>query len=119
MSAEAGVPEVVPEDEKRVNVGYAVLATYAWGWVSGLVVYLAVKDNKFLKWNGMQSIILSAIAMVASIILGLIPFVGWFLAFAISIAALVFVVITVVKAFKGEKYKVPGIGKLADKAVKY
>jgi uncharacterized membrane protein len=85
----------------------AGLLCYLVGWISGLVFFLIEKDSQFVKFHAMQSII----TFGACFILGFIPIVGWF----IWIIALVLWIILMVKAYKGEKFKLPVIGDLAEK----
>lgn len=111
--------EIMIDNEKEVNVGYSIIVAYLWGWVSGLIIYLLEKNNRFLKWNAMQSIILSVSMILANLIFGFIPYVGRFLVGVISIVFLVFIILVIVNSFKGIKYKIPGISVLADKWTKY
>jgi len=121
---------VHPDFKKKSSTGMesqiAVLVAYLFSWVSGLVIYLIEKENKFVKYHAMQALIIGIIDVIILIvcfgIFGWIPFVnilflviGW-LALA---ACLGFKIVAIVKAFKGEVYRIPGISKLADKYVKY
>jgi len=85
----------------------AGLLCYLVGWVSGLVFFLIEKDSKFVKFHAMQSII----TFGACAILSFIPIVQW----VIWILALVLWIILMIKAYKGEKFKLPVIGDLAEK----
>jgi uncharacterized membrane protein len=85
----------------------AGLLCYVVGWITGLIFFLIEKDSKFVKFHAMQSII----TFGACTILGFIPIVNWF----IGIVALVLWILLMVKAYKGEKFKLPVIGDLAEK----
>jgi len=85
----------------------AGLLCYLVGWVSGLVFFLIEKDSKFVKFHAMQSII----TFGACAILSFIPIVQW----VIWVLALVLWIILMIKAYKGEKFKLPVIGDLAEK----
>jgi len=129
--AEEKKTEVHPDFEKKSSTGIqpqiAVLIAYIFGWIGGLIIYLIEKENKFVKYHGMQALILGIVEVllivVVSIILGLIPYIGWFLfswlGYVASVACWVFGIIAIVKAFSGELYRIPGVSKLADKWVKY
>jgi uncharacterized membrane protein len=93
----------------------AGLLCYVLGWISGLVFYLIEKDNKFVRFHAMQSIIVFGALFVARFILAWIPFIGWLLAFIITILALILWIVLMVKAYQGEKYKLPWAGDLAEK----
>lgn len=85
----------------------AGLLCYIAGWVSGLVFFLIEKDSKFVKFHAMQSII----TFVACVVLSFIPVVQW----VVWVLALVLWIILMIKAYQGEKFKLPVIGDLAEK----
>jgi uncharacterized membrane protein len=93
----------------------AGLLCYVLGWISGLVFFLIEKKNKFVRFHAMQSIIVFGTLTVASIVLGWIPFIGFVISWIISILALILWIILMIKAFQGEKFKLPWAGNLAEK----
>ena len=95
----------------------AGLLCYVLGWVSGLVFILIEKENKFVRFHAMQSIIVFGVLTVARIILAWIPIIGWILGIIIGIGAFVLWIILMIKAYQGEKYKLPWAGNLAEKQV--
>ena len=95
----------------------AGLLCYVLGWVSGLVFILIEKENKFVRFHAMQSIIVFGALTVARIILAWIPIIGWILGIIIGIGAFVLWIILMIKAYQGEKYKLPWAGNLAEKQV--
>ena len=92
----------------------AGLLCYVLGWVSGLVFILIEKENKFVRFHAIQSIIVFGILSLASIILSRILFLGGI----IGILGLVLWIVLMIKAYQGEKYKVPWAGNLAEKQIK-
>ncbi len=93
----------------------AGLLCYVLCWISGLVFILIEKENKFVRFHALQSIIVFGILTVASILIGWIPFIGWMIGGLISVLALVLWIVLMVKAYQGEKYKLPWAGDLAEK----
>jgi uncharacterized membrane protein len=93
----------------------AGLLCYVLGWISGLVFFLIEKKNKFVRFHAMQSIIVFGTLTVASIVLGWIPFIGFVISWLISILAFILWIILMIKAFQGEKFKLPWAGNLAEK----
>ncbi len=85
----------------------AGLLCYVVGWITGLIFFLIEKESHFVKFHAMQSII----TFGACVILSFIPFVNW----VIWIIAIVLWIILMVKAYQGQKFKLPGIGDLAEK----
>jgi len=100
-----------------LEANVAGLLCYVLGWITGLVFILIEKENKFVRFHAMQSIIVFGAITVASIIFNLIPFIGWFLGVLLSILALVLWIILMIKAYQGDKYKLPWAGELAEKQV--
>ena len=101
----------------------AGLLCYVLGWVGGLVFILIEKDNKFIRFHAVQSIVAFGsinIIMIALSILGLMPFFGVIFLIAKWILGLpVFVlwIVLMVKAFQGTKYKLRWAGDFAEKQV--
>lgn len=95
----------------------AGLLCYVVGWITGLIFIIIEKDNKFVRFHAMQSIIVFGILTVARIILGWIPFIGWIFGIIIGILAFVLWIILMIKAFQGEKYKLPWAGNFAEKQI--
>lgn len=98
-----------------LNENVAGLLCYVLGWVSGLVFFLIEKENKFVRFHALQSIIVFGALFVAGFILGYIPFIGWLISGLISVLALVLWIILMIKAYQGEKFKLPWAGDLAEK----
>ena len=102
-----------------VEENVAGLLCYVAGWVSGLVFFLIEKDSKFVKFHAMQSIItfvpLMIVWLVVRGIFYLIPFVGWVITSLVGVLFLVLWIVLMIKAYQGEKFKLPVIGDLAEK----
>lgn len=99
----------------ELDENVAGLLCYVLGWISGLVFFLIEKKNKFVRFHAMQSIIVFGTLTVASIVLGWIPFIGFVIGWLIWILAFVLWIILMVKAYQGEKFKLPWSGNLAEK----
>jgi len=126
--AEEKKVEVHPDFNKKSSTGMepkiAVLLAYLFSWLGGLIIWLIEKENKFVKWNALQALILGiveAIIVILMIIFGWIPFIGWLfvvIGWLALVAILVAVIIAIVKAFSGETFRIPGISSLTDKYFK-
>lgn len=88
------------------------LLAYLVGWISGLILYLISKDP-YIRFHAMQSIILFAALSIINIVFGFIPFIS-FIVILINIAAFVLWIVLMVKAYSGEKFKLPVIGDIAE-----
>ena len=118
------------EANKKSSIGLdpkiANLLAYLFSWLGGLIIWLMEKENKFVKWNALQALILGIIEvasiLVISVILGLIPYVGWFffywLGYVIAGVAWVLAIVAIIMGFSGKTFRIPVISKLADKYFK-
>ena len=101
----------------------ANLLAYLFSWLGGLIIWLLEKENKFVKWNALQALILGIIEVasiiVISILLGLIPYIGWFffswLGWLIAGAAWVLAVVAIIMSFNGKTFRIPVIAGMVDK----
>jgi uncharacterized membrane protein len=99
----------------ELDENVAGLLCYVLGWVSGLVFFLIEKKNKFVRFHALQSIIVFGVLTLASIVIGWIPFIGWVINMLIGVLAIVLWILLMIKAYQGEKYKLPWAGNLAEK----
>lgn len=104
---------------EKISIGLAEniagLLCYVLGWISGLVFLLLEQENKFVRFHAIQSIIVFVIIMIIGLILSSIPFVGTILAWIVSMVGIVFWIVLMIKAYQGNKYKLPWAGNLAEK----
>ena len=96
----------------------AGLLCYVLGWVTGIIFFILEKDNKDVRFHAMQSIIVFGAITVLIIIFSFIPFIGWIINILLYILSLILWIVLMMKAYKGEKYKVPVAGDIAEKQVK-
>jgi uncharacterized membrane protein len=93
----------------------AGLLCYVVGWITGLIFFLVEKDNKFVRFHAMQSIIVFGGLTVIGIILGMIPILGWVVGALLWLLAVVLWILLMVKAYQNTWYKLPWVGDLAEK----
>jgi uncharacterized membrane protein len=101
-----------------MQANVAALLSYLAGFITGIIFYVIEKDNKFVRFHAMQSIIVFGALFVLNMILAFIPFIGWILMPVVSIVTLVLWILLMVKAYKGESFKLPIAGDMAEKQVK-
>ena len=111
----------------------ASLLAYVFGWVSGLVFFLIEKDSRLVRFHGMQSILLNVILVIVAVVLGIglsillfilgqisgalstiVGLVSSLFWLAFSVIILVVWVLCLIKAYQGQMYKLPIIGKYAE-----
>ena len=95
----------------------AGLFCYVLGWITGLIFFLIEKESKFVKFHALQSLLFFGAIFVGSLVLSMVPILGWLISFLLFILAIVFWIVGMVKAFNNEKYKFPIIGDIAEKQI--
>ncbi|UCF12493.1 MAG: DUF4870 domain-containing protein [Thermoplasmatales archaeon] len=88
---------------------------YILFFVTGIIFYILEKDNKFVKFHAMQAILVFLPAWIIVILLGWIPVLGWIISGLIALLTLILWLILMLKAYQGEKFKLPIVGDIAEK----
>ena len=94
------------------------LLCYVLGWVTGLIFFIMEKDNKFVRFHAMQSIIVFGAIFVVDIILSIlrvfVPFI-WILTLLLGIITFILWIVLMMKAYQGQMFKLPVAGDIAEK----
>ena len=99
----------------------AALLSYVLGWITGLIFYLIEEKDEYVRFHAVQSIIFFGAVTEVMIVFGileLIPFIGLLFMVLTSLGGLfafVMWIILMVKAYQGERFKLPIAGDLAEK----
>ena len=97
--------------------------SYVLTWVTGLIFFLMEKQNRFVRFHAMQSILFFGGLTVINIILNVIGSFGvpglWYLtsllSWAVGIVGLVGYIVLLINAFQGKYFKLPIVGDYAEK----
>lgn len=121
--------EMTRVPEQRCSSGVeqraAVLLCYVLGWVGGLIFFLMEKENRFVRFSAMQSIILGAgwfsvwltltiFGTILSLIAGPLGTVFFVLNLLVALAAIGLVVLLSVQGWKGVKVVLPYVSRFAE-----
>jgi uncharacterized membrane protein len=87
-------------------------------YVAGIVFLVLEKENQFVRFHAVQSIVVFGALTVASVILNFIPIIGWIVGWLLGVAALILWIVLMLKAYQGQKYKLPWAGDFAEKQLK-
>ena len=94
------------------------LLCYVLWWVTGIVFFVMEKDNKFVRFHAMQSIIVFGAITVVYIILSIlgifIPFI-WIFNLLLGLLTFVLWLVLMLQAYQGKMYKLPIAGDIAEK----
>ncbi len=93
----------------------AALLSYLVGFITGIIFYIIEKENKFVRFHAMQSIITFGFFFVLGLILGVIPVIGWVLMPILLITEVILWIVLMIKAYRGENFKLPIAGDIAEK----
>jgi uncharacterized membrane protein len=74
--------------------------------------------SSFVRFHSWQSIFFGIAVIAVNLILGIIPIIGWIVAPLLSLGFLIVWISILMKASKGERYKLPFIGNLAEPQAK-
>ena len=120
-----------------------VAAALSYIWIVGLILFFIEKENRFVRFHAMQSIIfgiansvlmtvLAILAVILTFAFGiggamvgggigylvqLLVWLIWLLFWVIGLALFIGLVFAAYKAYQGEKFKLPFIGNMAEKIV--
>lgn len=98
----------------------AALLAYLFDFVGGLIFFLIEKDNKFVRFAAMQSLVLSVLYW--AVFLVALPAVTFGFAYLLTplfgLGYLALRIVLMVKAYQNEEWEVPLVGKIARNFVK-
>ncbi len=117
--------------DANVAAGLCYVANFVCylGIVMSIIVLVTDKANKLARFHAVQSLMLIAanlvivlpgyfiaiaLGMMNSSITSIMALLVWLVVLAIGLAIFVFFIISAIKAFQGQIYKVPVIGNMAD-----
>ena len=105
--------------EQKTQLGFTenfeAMLCYVLGWLTGLLFFLIEKENKFVRFHAMQSLITFAGLTVAFSVLMGIPFMGLIVWTLLVPASVILWILLMVKAYQGEMFKLPVVGEMAEK----
>ncbi len=99
-----------------INENIEALLCYVLGWVTGIVFLLLEKENLFVRFHAMQSLVVFLALFAISLVIGLLPVVE-LLSPIIFLLSVILWILLMLKAFQGERYKLPWAGEFAENQV--
>jgi uncharacterized membrane protein len=89
---------------------------YALGWVTGVLLLLTERENRFVRFHAIQSTIVFGVLCALWMVGPRIPFFGWIISFIVipPVSAIVWLLM-LFKAYHGERYKLPFAGEIAER----
>ena len=104
----------------KLEPNIAGLLCYVLGWITGLIFFLIEEKDEFVRFHAMQSmIVFGAWTLVQIILTGILYSIshsgGEIFSSLWSVIAVVLWIVLMIKAYKGERFKLPVSGDLAEK----
>jgi uncharacterized membrane protein len=94
-----------------LDANVAAALSYLVGFVTGIIFLVVEKQNRFVRFHAMQSILVFAGIVVIDILLNLVPLLGALaVAFVIVPASAVLWLLLMYKAYQGEEFRLPLVG---------
>ncbi|MDD3531790.1 MAG: hypothetical protein PHR64_00080 [Candidatus Shapirobacteria bacterium] len=103
----------MPETTKKLDDN-RVIALLSYIGILVLVPLLTAKEDEFVKFHAKQGLVL-LVAAIAVGMVGVIPLLGWLIAFVGGLTCLALAVMGIVNVLNGKKKPLPLIGQFADK----
>jgi uncharacterized membrane protein len=105
--AEENIKEKATEKKSTDTISDSkLMALLSYFWILSIVMYVIKKDDEFVRFHARQGMVIFGFSL-----LGIIPVLGWIIDLIMLAAA----IIGAIKAYQGEKYKLPVIGDIAEK----
>lgn len=101
-----------------LDANLAAALSYLLGFVSGLVFLLVEKENRFVRFHAMQSLLAFGAITLLWMLLSAVPLLGIvFGVFVIIPASAILWLLLMFKAYQGEEFKLPIVGPVAAERV--
>ncbi len=94
----------------------AGLLCYLFGWVTGLIFFLLERESRFVRFHAMQSILFFGVLSILEEVFSHLPFFGP-IGGALGLVMFIGWIVLMVKANRGQYYKLPLFGDLADRLI--
>lgn len=112
----------MPRDDTNRNIVAAL--SYFMGFITGIIILLVEKDDKYVRFHAMQSTVIFGgffiLNIIVSAIFGNLSFLGLIVkavSTLITVASVVIWIVSMVKAYQGDVFKWPIAGDFAEKKV--
>jgi uncharacterized membrane protein len=138
-----GTPVGSPPTKTGSGLEPNIAAALSYIWIVGLIFFFIEKENKFIRFHALQSIIfgiansilmfvLAIVAVILTFAFGiggamvggglgalihLLVWLIWLLFWVVGLALLLGLIFAAVKAYQGKTFKLPIIGNMAEKIV--
>ena len=111
-------PKQKEKSSTGMDANLAGVLSYLLGIITGIIFLVLEKESRFVKFHAMQSILVSVFLILLNIVLGFIPIIGWLIGLIVAPMSLILWIFLMLQAYKGNWYKLPVLGEMAEKQLK-
>ena len=111
MAENNSPPQPTATSSQKGNTN--ALLCYAVGWITGLIFLLTEKEDKFIRFHAAQSLLVFG----GLNLITFIPIIGWMLAPLLVPVGLILWILLMLKAYQGERFKLPLVGDYAEQVM--
>ncbi len=98
-----------------IDENLEALLCYIVGWVTGIIFLFLEKENEFVRFHAMQSLVTFAGLFIIGIIAPVIPILGSIISLLMFPVGIVLWLLLMYKSYNGERYKLPYVGDFSEK----
>ncbi len=91
---------------------------YVLGFVTGIIFFLLEKESEFVRFHAMQSIVVFLSIVILQRVFEFIPFLGWMISWLLGLLGFILWILLMIKAYQGERFKVPVAGDIAENFIR-
>jgi uncharacterized membrane protein len=102
----------------QANPKLIAAVAYFGGLITGAVILVVEKQDRFVRFHAMQSVVVFVAVLVMHLVLAGLPLIGVVLYLPFLIVVIAIWVLLMTKAWRGETYKLPYLGDLAEQLLK-
>lgn len=103
------------ESDTGLDSNYAGAMAYVLGLITGVIFLVVERKDGFVRFHAMQSILVFGAVVLLEIVILSVPIVGRVLNIAFAVGVAVVWVTLIVQALKGQRYKLPYFGDVAER----
>lgn len=89
--------------------------SYVFMWLSGLIIFLVEKQNRFVRFHALQSVMFFGSMYIISIVAGFLPYIGGVIGTLAWLVTIVGWIVLMINGFQGKYFKLPVIGDYAER----
>ena len=108
------------ESATGLEPNIAGMLSYGLGWITGIVFFLLEKEDQFVRFHAMQSIIVFGAITGIQIMLAVLALATFFftiLGWIVSLGTFALWIFLMIKAYQGERYMLPIAGEMAERYI--